>query len=96
MNISDRAAGVPLRPMKADKLTDSLAKPQVHLQQEHQEKIVTAARAAAPAKHIGKPPPRWHMLAEGSLRIVAMSAIAAVILIFAFVAKGSAAAALQQ
>jgi phosphate transport system permease protein len=83
VNISDRAAGVPLRPLQAD----SLAKPQVHLQQELQEKIVAAALSAAPAKRISQPPPRWHVFAEGSLRIVAMSAIAAVILIFAFVAK---------
>jgi phosphate transport system permease protein len=77
---------VPVRPLKAD----SLAKPQVHLQQRHlQEKVITASRSAsaAPANYVGKAPPAWHMFAEGSLRIVAMSAIAAVILIFAFVAK---------
>lgn len=33
------------------------------------------------------PPPRWHKLAEGSLRLLAYSAIAAIVLIFVFVTK---------
>ena len=33
------------------------------------------------------PPPRWHSLAEVSIRVLALTAIAAVVLIFAFVAR---------
>jgi len=45
------------------------------------------SRASGPAKRAWSAPPAWHRVAEVGIRVVALSAIAAVILIFAFVAK---------
>ena len=39
------------------------------------------------AKLVLSAPPRWHGLAEVSIRVLALTAIAAVVLIFAFVAR---------
>ncbi len=80
--MSDGAAEVPLRPAKSK--VDSPAKPQFHLPE---PAAAAAPRATSPARRITRPPPRWHAFAEGSIRVIALSAIAAVVLIFAFVAK---------
>jgi phosphate transport system permease protein len=48
---------------------------------------VVTSRASGPAKRAWSVPPAWHRVAEIAIRVVALSAIAAVILIFAFVAK---------
>jgi phosphate transport system permease protein len=49
----------------------------------------TRRTGASRAKLVLAAPPRWHHLAEWIIRILALSAIAAVVLIFAFVARES-------
>jgi phosphate transport system permease protein len=81
VNISDRAAEVPLRSTGQG---DSLAPPKRHVQ----DRVLAASRVAEnPARRLAKPTPAWHRVAEVAIRITALSVIAAVVLIFAFVAK---------
>jgi phosphate transport system permease protein len=53
------------------------------------ERLLSVARAKTdvPVRRLGQPAPRWHAVAEFAIRMMALSVIAAVILIFAFVAK---------
>ena len=72
-------------PLRSSGQGDSLlsAKRRAH------ERVTAAARVGAsnPARRLGKPAPRWHAVAEVAIRLMALSVIAAVLLIFAFVAK---------
>jgi len=51
------------------------------------DSIENMGRKSSNARIVLIPPPRWHRFGELAIRIMALSAIAAVILIFAFVAK---------
>jgi phosphate transport system permease protein len=50
---------------------------------------VSSTPPTAPKKLVLKPPPRWHGAAERVLQVAAFAAVAAIVLIFVFVAKES-------
>jgi phosphate transport system permease protein len=52
-----------------------------------QEQIIASSHASGPARPLTHTVPGWHAAAEVAIKVVALSAIAAVVLIFAFVAK---------
>ena len=90
MNISDRASEGPL---------PGVGKGETRIKTPAQEQtanganvqglavVATSARASGSFRRLASPPPVWHRPAEVAIRVVALSAIAAVVLIFAFVAK---------
>jgi len=80
--MSDRAVEVPLRSAgQGESLAAS--KRQLH------DRVTAAARITdnSPARRLIRPAPRWHRVAEMAIKVMALGVIAAVILIFAFVAK---------
>ncbi len=79
--MSDRVVEVPLR---SSGQGDSL----VSTKRRVQERVIASARVTTsnPSWRLHRAP-RWHAAAEMGIRIVALSVIAAVVLIFAFVAK---------
>jgi phosphate transport system permease protein len=83
--MSDRVVEVPLRSTGPG---ESLAAAANRRQQVH-DRVVAAARVTVdgPVRRLGRPAPRWHRFAEMAIRVMALGVIAAVVLIFAFVAK---------
>jgi phosphate transport system permease protein len=81
--MSDRVGQVPLRSTGPGETLAASKRRAVH------ERVTAAARVTDnnPARYLAHPAPRWHRVAEVAIQVMALGVIAAVLLIFAFVAK---------
>ena len=68
-------------------MTDGTADVSLRASSGKAEAAASAARVTGPVNRFTSATPAWHRVAEVMIRVVALSAIAAVVLIFAFVAK---------